>query len=179
MERVNGVGGVFFRARDPKALAAWYRDQLGVPVEADQTYAPFSSDGPGEMTVWSTFPEDTEYFGPAKKPLMVNYRVTDLDAWPTWSGGANSLRDRSRRRPRTSRAPSRSPPAPGRRPAPPDPPDCPRRATEGGGAEGRPPGGTAPRHGRDGPGRRVSNGTCTEGSRFDRRARSRRVGAPE
>lgn len=80
MERVNGVGGVFFRARDPKALAAWYRDHLGVPVEEDQTYAPFSSLGPGEMTVWSTFPEDTEYFGPANKPLMVNYRVSDLDA---------------------------------------------------------------------------------------------------
>lgn len=80
MERVTGVGGVFFRARDPKALAEWYRDHLGVPVEKDQTYAPFSSGGPGEMTVWSAFPEDTEYFGPANKPLMVNYRVSDLGA---------------------------------------------------------------------------------------------------
>lgn len=38
MERITGVGGVFLRARDPQALAAWYRDNLGIPVEADQSY---------------------------------------------------------------------------------------------------------------------------------------------
>ncbi|HSJ27934.1 MAG TPA: VOC family protein [Acidimicrobiia bacterium] len=80
MERVTGVGGVFFRTRDPKALAAWYRDHLGVPVDEGQTYAPFQSEGPGEVTVWSAFPADTQYFGPGEAPLMVNYRVRDLDA---------------------------------------------------------------------------------------------------
>ena len=80
MERVTGVGGVFFRARDPKALAAWYRDHLGVPVDRDQTYGPFASAGAGEITVWSAFPKDTEYFGPASQSLMINYRVRDLDA---------------------------------------------------------------------------------------------------
>lgn len=83
MERVAGVGGVFFRARDPKALAAWYRDHLGVPVDEGQTYGMFQSRGPGEGTVWSAFPQDTEYFGPGSGQWMVNYRVDDLDAMLT------------------------------------------------------------------------------------------------
>jgi predicted enzyme related to lactoylglutathione lyase len=80
MEKVLGVGGVFFKARDPKALAAWYREHLGVPVEAGQTYCPFASSGAGEQTAWSTFPADTKYFGPSPAPFMVNYRVRNLDA---------------------------------------------------------------------------------------------------
>lgn len=80
MERVTGIGGVFFRAENPNALAAWYREHLGVPVDEDQTYATFASSGSGEMTVWSAFPSDTEYFGSGETPLMVNYRVRDLDA---------------------------------------------------------------------------------------------------
>lgn len=80
MERVTGIGGVFFRARDPAALAEWYRENLGVPVEAGQTYATLLSSGPEEMTVWSTFPSDTQYFGSGPQTLMVNYRVSDLDA---------------------------------------------------------------------------------------------------
>lgn len=79
MQKVTGIGGVFFKARDPQALAAWYRDHLGVPVEEGQTYAPFQSGTTGEMTVWSAFPTDTEYFGGGVSPLMVNYRVEDLD----------------------------------------------------------------------------------------------------
>jgi predicted enzyme related to lactoylglutathione lyase len=80
MERVRGVGGVFFKARDPKALAAWYREHLGVPVEEGQTYGAFESVGGGEQTVWSTFPANTPYFGPVGAGWMVNYRVADLDA---------------------------------------------------------------------------------------------------
>src|SRR5437764_10223874 len=79
MERVLGIGGVFFKARDPQALAAWYREHLGVPVEPGQTYAAFSA-AAGDQTVWSTFPADTTYFGPGPAPLMINYRVRDLDA---------------------------------------------------------------------------------------------------
>lgn len=80
MERVLGVGGVFFKARDPKTLAAWYREHLGVPVEDGQNHAALVSTGAGEMTVWSTFPADTKYFGPGPAGFMVNYRVTNLDA---------------------------------------------------------------------------------------------------
>jgi predicted enzyme related to lactoylglutathione lyase len=79
-ERVTGIGGVFFRSRDPAALAAWYREHLGVPVEEGQTYGMFTSAGSGESTVWSAFPEDTDYFGPGSRAWMVNYRVRDLDA---------------------------------------------------------------------------------------------------
>jgi predicted enzyme related to lactoylglutathione lyase len=78
MERAV-LGGIFFRAKDPKALAEWYRQNLGIPIDAGQTYAAFQSEGPGEMTVWSTFPAQTDYFG-TPSPFMVNYRVKDLDA---------------------------------------------------------------------------------------------------
>ncbi|MGE3808252.1 MAG: hypothetical protein AB7K24_26630 [Gemmataceae bacterium] len=61
MEQVLGIGGVFFKARDPKALAAWYREHLGVPVESGQCYGAFVSAAPGEQAVWSTFPADTKY----------------------------------------------------------------------------------------------------------------------
>jgi predicted enzyme related to lactoylglutathione lyase len=80
MERVLGLGGVFFKAKDPKALAAWYHEHLGVPLEAGQTCGTFLAAGPGEMTVWSTFPADTKYFGSGPSPCMFNYRVGDLDA---------------------------------------------------------------------------------------------------
>ena len=80
MERVVGIGGVFFKTRDPKALAAWYREHLGVPVEAGQTYGAFVAAAAGEQAVWSTFPADTSYFGPGPAPFMVNYRVRNLDA---------------------------------------------------------------------------------------------------
>jgi predicted enzyme related to lactoylglutathione lyase len=76
MERVTGIGGVFFRAREPQALAAWYREHLGVPRQGDETYAIFRE---SRNAVWSTFPDDTDYW-PAGKQGMVNYTVDDLDA---------------------------------------------------------------------------------------------------
>jgi len=80
VERVLGVGGVFFKARDPQALAAWYCEHLGVPVEAGQTHGMFTASVLGEQTVWSAFPADTAYFGAERSLFMVNYRVRDLDA---------------------------------------------------------------------------------------------------
>jgi predicted enzyme related to lactoylglutathione lyase len=79
MERVVGVGGVFFKARDPQALAAWYSQHLGVPVEAGQTYASFTT-AAGDSEVWATFPADTKYFGSGPAPFMINYRVRNLAA---------------------------------------------------------------------------------------------------
>ena len=80
MEKVQGIGGVFLKARDPKGLADWYREHLGIPVESGQTHGMMISSGTGEMTVWSTFPPDTTYFGPGPATFMVNYRVKNLDA---------------------------------------------------------------------------------------------------
>ena len=80
MEKVLGIGGVFLKARDPKALADWYREHLGILVASGQTYGMMTSAGAGEMTVWSTFPADTAYFRPGPATFMVNYRVKDLEA---------------------------------------------------------------------------------------------------
>lgn len=80
MEKVLGLGGVFFKARDPKALAAWYREHLGLPIEPGQTYGAFASTAAGEQAAWTAFPADTNYFGPGPQSLMVNYRVQNLDA---------------------------------------------------------------------------------------------------
>jgi len=76
VERVTGIGGVFLRADDPEALAAWYEEHLGVPRKPDQTYAVFS--GHRGAHVWSAFAADTDYW-PAAKQTMVNYTVSDLD----------------------------------------------------------------------------------------------------
>jgi predicted enzyme related to lactoylglutathione lyase len=76
MQRVLGIGGIFFKARDPKALAAWYRDRLGIDIEP-WGGAVFRWVGAGS-TVWSPFPADTAYFGPGPQDFMVNFRVADL-----------------------------------------------------------------------------------------------------
>ncbi|AHG92634.1 Glyoxalase-like domain protein (plasmid) [Gemmatirosa kalamazoonensis] len=85
--RVSGIGGVFFKARDPVALAAWYREHLGVEVGAGQTHAVFEAGPDGRdasgaqvQTVWSAFPADTTYFGTGTAGWMINYRVANLDA---------------------------------------------------------------------------------------------------
>jgi predicted enzyme related to lactoylglutathione lyase len=73
-ERVTGVGGVFFRARDPEALLAWYEEHLGVPLNEGYVIFPESRN-----TVWAPFSEDTDYW-PSAKQGMVNFTVRDLDA---------------------------------------------------------------------------------------------------
>jgi predicted enzyme related to lactoylglutathione lyase len=84
MERVMGIGGIFFKAADKTALCAWYRDNLGVPLQEEWGLAVFGwkdNDPRGDaQTVWSPFPEDTDYFAPSARGFMVNFRVNDLDA---------------------------------------------------------------------------------------------------
>ncbi len=81
MEAITGIGGVFLRAEDATALAAWYAENLGIAVEDAEgaTYATLSASD-GDVTVWSTFAADTDYFGRREQQAMVNYRVRDLDA---------------------------------------------------------------------------------------------------
>ena len=80
MDAIAGIGGVFLRARDPAALAVWYAEHLGIALEHEgATYAPLTA-AEGDVTVWSTFAEDTDYFGRREQQAMVNYRVHDLDA---------------------------------------------------------------------------------------------------
>jgi len=78
MEKVAGIGGLFFRARDPKALGNWYQQHLGIaltPTSEGETVWQQEA-GP---TVFSPFPEKTGYFGDPNKVWMVNFRVHDLD----------------------------------------------------------------------------------------------------
>jgi predicted enzyme related to lactoylglutathione lyase len=79
MPQVTGIGGIFFRSNDPQALAAWYAEKLGIPVEPSFGGAIFRWQE-GGSTVWSAFAEDTDYFGRRTQGFMINYRVDDLDA---------------------------------------------------------------------------------------------------
>lgn len=74
MERVTGIGGVFFRANDPEALGRWYADHLGIDM-SDGTWQ--QAAGP---TVYAPFKADTDYFGRRDQQWMINFRVNDLDA---------------------------------------------------------------------------------------------------
>ncbi len=78
MERVTGIGGTFFRAHDPEALALWYAEHLGFEI-TDFGGSIFRSDG-GEALVWAPFAADTDYFGRSDQQWMLNFRVRDLDA---------------------------------------------------------------------------------------------------
>jgi predicted enzyme related to lactoylglutathione lyase len=82
MKRVTGIGGIFFKSKDPKALGAWYKTHLGIDVQdwggaVLQWKSADNPDGVG-TTVWSPFVADTQYFAPSSAPFMINYRVQDL-----------------------------------------------------------------------------------------------------
>jgi predicted enzyme related to lactoylglutathione lyase len=77
VERVVGIGGAFFRARDPERLRAWYREHLGVELEDWGGHVFEAADG--EQTVWAVFSRESEYF-PLRQTWMLNYRVRDLEA---------------------------------------------------------------------------------------------------
>ena len=83
MKRVTGIGGVFFKAKDPKALGEWYRTHLGINVVewggAAFRWAEDNPDGTG-TTALNLFKDDTSYFAPSASSFMINYRVHDLDA---------------------------------------------------------------------------------------------------
>ena len=77
MEKVTGIGGVFFRAQNPEELAKWYEEHLGVnqvPTSYDQS--PWiQQEGP---TVFAPFENTTDYFGKKTQSWMINFRVADL-----------------------------------------------------------------------------------------------------
>jgi glyoxylase I family protein len=82
MEKVTGIGGLFFRARDPKLLSQWYEQHLGVaPVPESYDIAPWNQEaGP---TVFAAFPIDTDYLGSPAQSWMVNFRIRNLAAMVT------------------------------------------------------------------------------------------------
>jgi catechol 2,3-dioxygenase-like lactoylglutathione lyase family enzyme len=81
MARITGIGGVFFHSPDPKALAAWYRDKLGLKVE-DWGGSIIHPQGAGPAyQVWSPFDKATGHFKPSSREFMINFAVDDLDAF--------------------------------------------------------------------------------------------------
>jgi predicted enzyme related to lactoylglutathione lyase len=80
MAKVLGLGGIFFKARDPRALMAWYQAHLGMPTESADYANLFPGTMPaGGCTVFSPFEADTRYFAPSTSSFMVNLIVDDLD----------------------------------------------------------------------------------------------------
>lgn len=83
MKKVTGIGGVFFKAKDPKKLTEWYKENLGLetnPYGATfDWYEGFDSTKKAQ-TQWTPFSETTKYFQPSEKDFMINYRVDNLEA---------------------------------------------------------------------------------------------------
>lgn len=83
MKRVTGIGGIFFKGSDVKALNEWYKNHLGIPLN-DYGSGDFDwrdKDKPEILgkTAWSIFAKDTTYFNPSNQSFMINYRVENLD----------------------------------------------------------------------------------------------------
>lgn len=80
--KITGIGGIFFKCKDPQETKEWYSKNLG--LKTDQWGAPFEFSPSGRpdvraFTQWSTFPSDTTYFDPAENEFMINYRVEHLE----------------------------------------------------------------------------------------------------
>jgi predicted enzyme related to lactoylglutathione lyase len=82
-KRVTGIGGIFFKAKNPRKLAGWYKKHLGLPVD-DQWFGwsfdwrDAQSPKKKGSTIWCIFAGDTGYFGQGKQQHMLNYRVANL-----------------------------------------------------------------------------------------------------
>jgi catechol 2,3-dioxygenase-like lactoylglutathione lyase family enzyme len=81
MHRVTGIGGVFFKSKDPQALYAWYRKHLGIEFHPQGGgMFRWADDGdPDALTTWAIFKADTKYFGDSPQAFMLNFRVENLD----------------------------------------------------------------------------------------------------
>jgi len=80
--RITGVGGVFIVSKDPKALVAWYRDVLGIPMQS-WGGATFHADAPGHPPAFAlnVFKEGNSYLAPSQRDVMLDFAVDDLDAF--------------------------------------------------------------------------------------------------
>lgn len=83
MKRVTGIGGIFFKSKDPEKMKPWYQTHLGFDTDAyGARFEWRSSMGPEGKgaTLWCPFPDSTKYFEPCGKDFMLNFRVENLDA---------------------------------------------------------------------------------------------------
>jgi|SRR5206468_13077146 len=82
MKRVTGIGGVFFKAENPKRLRDWYARHLGLPMKPFGSvvrWREFNDPEREGYTIWSPFPRDTKYFGEKSTDFMINFRVEELE----------------------------------------------------------------------------------------------------
>jgi predicted enzyme related to lactoylglutathione lyase len=83
IKKVTGIGGIFFKCKDPKAVNEWYKTHLGFntsPYGTNFEWRENDDNTKKGMTVWNPFPENTKYFDPSTKEFMINYRVDNLEA---------------------------------------------------------------------------------------------------
>ena len=83
MKRVTGIGGIFFKCKDPKKVNEWYKTHLGLdtsPYGAKFEWQAQTESAEKGYTLWSPFPETTKYFEPSEKDFMINYRVENIEA---------------------------------------------------------------------------------------------------
>ena len=82
MAHIRGIGGVFFKSKDPKKLQEWYVEKLGLKPD-ERGYIYFMWDdlkAPG-YTIWAPFPSDTKYFEPSRKESMINFVVSNIEEY--------------------------------------------------------------------------------------------------
>ena len=96
MQKVRGVGGLFFKCKEPEKLAAWYKTHMGFELDGP-TYGMFDPHLAAEhdRTVWSTFAVDSDYFGPSDQTFMFNFIVDDVEKMieQVVKGGATQMGD--------------------------------------------------------------------------------------
>lgn len=83
MKKVTGIGGIFFKCKDPIKMRAWYKDHLGINSSewgANFEWSDAEDNSKKGSTAWNPFPETTKYFEPSAKEFMINYRVENLEA---------------------------------------------------------------------------------------------------
>ena len=83
MKKVTGIGGIFFKCKDPKKMNEWYKTHLGLnTTEWGVTFEWRQAEDPTKKgsTQWSPFAGTTKYFEPSAKDFMINYRVADMEA---------------------------------------------------------------------------------------------------
>ena len=83
MKKVTGIGGIFFKCKDPKAVNEWYKTHLGFntsPYGASFEWREMEDHNKKGLTQWNPFAENTKYFEPSSKDFMINYRVENLEA---------------------------------------------------------------------------------------------------
>jgi predicted enzyme related to lactoylglutathione lyase len=84
MKKVTGIGGIFFKCKDPKKMTEWYKTNLGLNTNpyggATFEWYEGADSTKKAQTQWQPFPESTKYFEPSTKDFMINYRVEDLEA---------------------------------------------------------------------------------------------------